>query len=60
MAQDTHDPLQHPEVRLVNGRAYVAAFVVAVPITRLVAFFAARGRAVSTPERTAREKEPLG
>lgn len=39
---------------------FAAAFVVAVPITRVVAFFAARVRALSTPERTAREKEPLG
>ncbi len=29
MAHDAHDPLKHPEVRLVNGRAYVAAFVAA-------------------------------
>ena len=39
---------------------FVAAFVVAVPITRLVAFFAARVRAAALePKETAREKEPL-
>ena len=39
---------------------FVAAFVVAVPITRAVAFFAARVRAPAVaPKRAAREKEPL-
>jgi hypothetical membrane protein len=38
---------------------FAAAFVVAVLVTRVVAFLAARVRASSVPERTAREKEPL-
>ena len=39
---------------------FAAAFVVAVPITRAVAFFAARVRAPAVaPKRAAREKEPL-
>ncbi len=38
---------------------FAAAFVVAVPVTRVVAFLAASVRASSAPERTAREKEPL-
>jgi hypothetical protein len=38
---------------------FAAAFVVAVPITRAIAFFAARVRALSAPERAAREEEPL-
>ncbi len=32
MAHDAHDPLKHPEVRLVNGRAYAAAFVLATAL----------------------------
>jgi hypothetical protein len=39
---------------------FTAAFVVAVPITRVLAFGAARVRAtVAAPKRPAREKEPL-
>jgi hypothetical protein len=39
---------------------FAAAFVVAVPFTRMVAFFAARARAPAVArKRAAREKEPL-
>ena len=39
---------------------FVAAFVIAIPVTRIVAFIATRMRALATaPERTPREKEPL-
>jgi hypothetical protein len=39
---------------------FVVAFVVAVPVTRMVAFFAARVRALAAAPKTApREKEPL-
>ncbi len=39
---------------------FVVAFVTAAPLTRLVAFFAARGRALAlAPTHAAREKEPL-
>jgi hypothetical protein len=39
---------------------FIAAFVTALPITRLIAFFAARMRALTlAPTHAAREKEPL-
>lgn len=40
---------------------FITAFVVAVPITRVVAFIAARVRTLAlAPKSPAREKEPLG
>ncbi len=41
MADGAHDPLNHPEVRLASGRAYVAAFVIATALMT-AAFFIAR------------------
>jgi hypothetical protein len=39
---------------------FVAAFVVSIPVTRIIAFVATRMRALATvPERAPREKEPL-
>ncbi len=49
MAQDTHDPLQHPEVRLVNGRAYVAAFVVATALMTAALAVAMHGGEIPHP-----------
>jgi len=39
---------------------FVAAFVLAVPVTRIVAFALARVRVLAHVQPTAREKEPLG
>lgn len=39
---------------------FVAAFIAAVPVTRIVAFALARVRAFASVQITARKKEPLG
>lgn len=39
---------------------FVAAFIVAIPVTRVVSFALARIRAFAAVQATTREKEPLG
>ena len=46
MAHDDHDPLNHPEVRLASGRAYAAAFLIAMALMT-VSLYVARHPAVA-------------